>query len=147
METKSLKNTTLARTGSPVTHAFQAMFTFAKNSALNGLLWTYKGWGTEPGTETSHCQNSARPWWSCVSLPKPMSFLVYSSIKWHLWRNKISFKCWKPHTFGEEGIGDGSIRHWQQMSDCSPGEDRGQKSEQGWIRKDFLEILYYQLYH
>lgn len=61
--------------------------------------------------ELCYAKNSGGPLWSRVPLPKAMCFFFYSSIKWHLWINKISFKCWKPHTVGAQGLGDGSTCH------------------------------------
>lgn len=141
METKPLKHTIPSHTGSVFTHALQVMFTFAKYTSQNGHLWTHKGEGTEPRTVISHCKNSGRPRWSCVPLPKATCFLFCSSIKWHLWRNQISFKCWKPHTFGEQGVWDDSTWHHQQRPHCSHGEDWGEKSERGWGREEFFKIL------
>lgn len=124
METKPLKQRFYSRltTGSLFTKMVQntllVTFTFAKYSSQHGLLWAYKGEGTEPGAVTFYCKNSARLCQSYVPRPKPMCFLFYSSIKWHLWINKISFKCWKPHTVGKQEFGDGSTYRHQQIPYC-----------------------------
>ena len=124
METKPLKQNFYSRltNGSLFTNIVQntllVTFTFAKYSSQNELFWTYKREGREPGAVTFYCKNSGRLCRSYVPRPKPMCFLFYSSIKWHLWINKISFKCWKPHTVGKQEFGDGSTHRHQQIPYC-----------------------------
>lgn len=105
---------------------FKGNFLIQTVLSENTHLLIYKGEGPEPGVVTTYSQNSGRPCWSRVPLSKAMCFLYYSSIKWHLWINTISFKCWKPHTVCTRTW---RWQHWEDLGKSRSTNGQGGHTE------------------